>query len=236
MKQHPVVTRAQWVEERKELLAREKALTRLNDEISELRRQLPWVHVESEYLFDTVAGGRTLSQLFHGYRQLLVYHFMFGPEWEQGCPSCSLWADNFNGLAVHLAQRDIRLVLVSRAPLAHLVAYRERMGWQLEWVSSLGSTFNEDFDVSFGAAALAQGKVYYNYDLRSMGQEEAPGISVFYRDDAGEIYHTYSSYGRGLDSLNAAYQLIDRTPLGRHEEGLPWPMAWVRRHDSYDPE
>ena len=234
MKRHPVVTRAQWLQERKELLAREKALTRLNDEISELRRQLPWVHIDTDYQFDTVAGSRTLSQLFQGYRQLLVYHFMFGPEWEQGCPSCSFWADNFDGLSVHLAQRDIRFLLVSRAPLPQLLAYRERMGWQLDWVSSLGSTFNEDFDVSFSPVALAEGQVFYNYDWRTMGQEEAPGISVFYRDDDGEVYYCYSSYGRGLDCLNAAYQLIDRTPLGRHEAELPWPMAWVRRHDGYD--
>jgi len=234
MKQHPVVSRAQWLTERKELLEREKALTRLNDEISELRRALPWVRLDSVYNFDTPEGRRTLAQLFEGRPQLAVYHFMFGPDWEQGCVSCSFWADHFNGLSVHLAQRDITFVAVSRAPLQRLQAYRERLGWDFNWVSSLGSSFNEDFDVSFSPAALADSSVFYNFDWRAMTLEEAPGLSVFYQDDDGTIYHTYSCYGRGLDCFNSAYQIMDRVPLGRNEQDLPWPMAWVRRRDSYD--
>jgi len=234
MSRHPVVTREQWIEARKALLEREKSLTRLNDEIAYLRRQLPWVKVDKAYLFETHYGQKSLAELFEEANQLVVYHFMFGPEWEQGCVSCSFWADNFNGLTAHLKHRNITLIAISRAPLDKLLSYRARMGWDFNWVSSLGSTFNEDFDVSFSPAALADEKVYYNYDWRSFPVEEAPGMSVFYRDLHGDIYHTYSCYARGLDALNSAYQIMDRVPEGRNEDELPYPMSWLRRHDRYE--
>lgn len=234
MKQHPVVSQAQWLEERKALLEREKALTRLNDEISELRRQLPWVRVEQMYSFDTSEGVKSLAELFAGRHQLVVYHFMFGPDWEQGCASCSFWADHLSGLSVHLAHRDISLVVVSRAALQKLLAYQRRMGWVFDWVSSLDTTFNRDFKVTFTGQEQADGEVFYNYQMCHFPLEEAPGLSVFYRDPQGRIYHTYSCYGRGLDCLNTAYQIMDRTPLGRNEQGLVYPMAWLRRHDQYE--
>ncbi len=234
MKQHPVVSQAQWLEERKELLEREKALTRLNDEISALRRQLPWVKVEQAYSFDTEHGRQSLAELFSGRNQLVIYHFMFGPDWEQGCVSCSFWADHLDGLSVHLAHRNITLAVVSRAALQKLLAYRTRMGWDFGWVSSLGTTFNQDFGVTFSAAEQAEGAAFYNYEMCHFPLEEAPGLSVFYRDEQGQIYHTYSCYGRGLDCLNTAYQLMDRVPLGRDEQSLAYSMAWLRRHDGYE--
>ncbi len=234
MKQHPVVSQTQWLEARKELLEREKALTRLNDEISALRRQLPWVKVEQVYSFDTEHGPQSLTELFAGRNQLVVYHFMFGPDWEQGCVSCSFWADHLDGLSVHLAHRNITLVVVSRAALQKLLAYRARMGWDFGWVSSLGTTFNQDFGVTFSAAEQAEGAVFYNDEQHHSPLEEAPGLSVFYRDEQGQIYHTYSCYERGLDCLNTAYQLMDRVPLGRNEQALAYPMAWLRRHDDYE--
>jgi predicted dithiol-disulfide oxidoreductase (DUF899 family) len=231
---HPIVSSERWVSERKELLAREKELTRLHDQIARERRALPWERVEKDYVFDAPEGRRTLSDLFGGRRQLLVQHFMFGPGWEQGCPSCSFMADHSDGMNVHLAHRDITLVAISRAPLADIERFRRRMGWQFRWVSSHGSDFNHDFGVSFTPEERAGGEVYYNYGMRSFPIEEAPGVSVFYKDDAGHIFHTYSTYGRGVEVMMGAYNLMDLTPKGRDENDVPNKMEWVRHHDRYE--
>jgi predicted dithiol-disulfide oxidoreductase (DUF899 family) len=233
---HPVVSSEQWLSERKALLAREKELTHLRDQIAGERRALPWERVEKNYIFDTAQGQRTLSDLFEGRRQLLVQHFMFAPNWEQGCPSCSFMADHTDGMKVHLAHRDITLVAISRAPLAEIERFRRRMGWQFEWASSHDSDFNYDFDVSFTPEAQAKGEIYYNYATRFFKAEEMPGISVFYKDDAGEVFHTYSTYGRGVEAMIGAYTLMDLTPKGRDERDVPRKMEWVRHHDRYEPE
>lgn len=232
---HPVVSPDQWLAERRALLAREKELVRQHDQIAGERRALPWVRIDKDYTFDTPEGRRTLADLFEGRRQLLVQHFMFGPGWEQGCPSCSYMADHTDGMNVHLANRDITFVAISRAPLADIERFRRRMGWQFKWVSSHGSEFNRDFDVSFTPEERAKGEVYYNYGMRPFPSEEAPGISVFYKDDAGEIFHTYSTYGRGVEVMMGAYQLMDLTPKGRDEQNLAYTMEWVRHHDRYEP-
>jgi predicted dithiol-disulfide oxidoreductase (DUF899 family) len=233
METHRVVTREEWLGERKALLAKEKEFTRLRDELSRKRRELPWVRVDKPYLFDGPAGKRTLSDLFGGRRQLIVFHFMFGPDWEEGCPSCSFWADNLNGIVVHLNHRDVSFVAISRAPLEKLSAYRKRMGWSFDWLSSFGSDFNEDYHVFPSPEELAKGEAFYNYALTKTSSTERPGVSVFYKDPAGTIFHTYSCYARGLDMLNVAYHYLDLTPRGRDEDGLSFPMAWVRRHDAY---
>jgi predicted dithiol-disulfide oxidoreductase (DUF899 family) len=231
---HPIVSHDRWLAERKALLAREKELTRLRDEIARERRALPWVRVDKPYVFDAPEGGRMLGELFAGRRQLMVQHFMFAPEWEQGCPSCSFMADHIDGMTVHLAQRDVTLVVVSRAPLADIECFRQRMGWRFKWVSSHGNDFNRDFGVSFTPQERAQGEVYYNYGMRPFPQEEGPGISVFVNDDAGNVFHTYSTYGRGVEVMMGTYNLLDLTPKGRDEEGMPYTMAWVRHHDRYE--
>ena len=232
--EHPrVVSHAEWLEARKDLLAKEKDFSRRRDALSAERRELPWVRVEKEYVFDAPGGRETLADLFDGRSQLIVYHFMFGPGWDQGCPSCSLVSDHIDGATVHLAQRDVTLVVVSRAPLPEIAAFKQRMGWRFKWVSSYGSDFNRDHHVSFTKEELAKGKVYYNYDSSGFGSEEAPGASVFYRDAAGSIFHTYSAYARGLDLLIGAYNYLDLVPKGRDEDGLPHTMAWVRHHDRY---
>jgi predicted dithiol-disulfide oxidoreductase (DUF899 family) len=229
---HPVVSHERWVAERKKLLAREKELTRLRDQVARERRALPWVRIDKPYAFEAPAGRRTLADLFEGRRQLLVQHFMLGPGWEEGCPSCSFMADHSDGMEVHLAARDVTLVAISRAPLAEIERFRRRMGWKFKWVSSFGGDFNHDFHVSF-APPEAQGQVYYNYDMQPFECEELPGISVFYRDDAGGVFHTYSAYRRGVEAMMGTYTLLDLTPKGRDEsEG---PMAWVRHHDRYQP-
>lgn len=232
---HPVVSRDRWVAERKALLAHEKELTRLRDRIARERRALPWVRIEKDYVFDAPAGRRTLADLFEGRRQLLVQHFMFGPDWAQGCPSCSFMADHTDGMNVHLAHRDISFVAISRAPLAELERFRRRMGWQFTWVSSSGSDFNHDFHVSFTPQEQARGEVYYNYGVQPFLSEELPGLSVFFKDDAGEIFHTYSTFGRGVEVMMGAYELMDLTPKGRDEEDVPYKMNWVRHHDRYEP-
>ena len=232
---HPIASRDRWVQERQALLAREKELTRLYDEIARERRALPWVRIDKAYGFDTPEGRRTLADLFAGRRQLLVQHFMFAPGWEQGCPSCSFMADHTDGMNVHLAQRDITLVAISRAPLADIERFRRRMGWRFHWVSSHGSDFNHDFGVSFTPDELARGEVDYNYGMRPFPAEEAPGLSVFCKDDAGEIHHTYSTYGRGVEVMMGAYRLMDLTPRGRGERDVPHKMEWVRHHDRYEP-
>jgi predicted dithiol-disulfide oxidoreductase (DUF899 family) len=233
---HPVVSSERWLSERKTLLAREKELTRLHDQIARERRALPWERVEKDYVFNTSEGRRTLSELFDGRRQLLVQHFMFGPGWEQGCPSCSFMADHTDGMSVHLAHRDITLVAISRAPLADIERFRQRMGWQFKWVSSHDSDFNHDFGVSFTPEEQAKGEVYYNYGMQSFPSEEAPGISVFYKDAAGQVFHTYSTYGRGVEVMIGAYKLMDLTPKGRDENDVPHKMGWVRHHDRYTSE
>ncbi|MGH7908760.1 MAG: DUF899 domain-containing protein [Thermodesulfobacteriota bacterium] len=225
-----VVSRAEWLGARKELLSKEKELTRLRDQLAAERRALPWVKIEKEYTFDAPEGQRTLAELFEGRRQLLVQHFMFGPGWEQGCPSCSFMADHTDGMNVHLAHRDVTLVAVSRAPLAEIERFRRRMGWQFKWVSSFGSDFNHDFHVSFTPEEQAKGQVYYNYGMQPFECEELPGISVFYKDDAGNVFHTYSTYRRGVEVMMGTYNLLDLTPKGRDERDA---MEWVRHHDRY---
>ena len=228
---HSVVSRDQWLAERKALLAREKELTHFRDEVARERRALPWVRIEKDYAFDAPEGRHTLPELFEGRRQLLVQHFMFGPGWEQGCPSCSFMADHTDGMNVHLAHRDVTFVAVSRAPLAEIERFRSRMGWKFKWVSSQGSDFNHDFQVSF-TPEEAKGQVYYNYAMQPFECEELPGISVFYKDDAGEVFHTYSAYRRGVEVMMGTYSLLDLAPKGRDE--VDGPMAWVRHHDRYE--
>lgn len=230
-----IASDAQWTEARLRLLAREKELTQLHDQVAGERRALPWRRVTKDYVFDTPDGRRTLSQLFAGRRQLMVQHFMFGPGWEQGCPSCSYMADHTDGMNVHLAHRDITFVAVSRAPLADIRRFKERMGWKFDWVSSHGSDFNFDFHVSFTQDELATGEVAYNYRKGFFPAEEAPGISVFCRDDSGAVFHTYSTFGRGVEVMMGAYQLMDLTPQGRNERDVFYKMEWVRHHDRYEP-
>ena len=228
-----VVTPAEWVAARKELLKKEKEFSRLRDELSAKRRELPWEKVEKKYVFDGPKGKETLADLFGERSQLIVYHFMLGPGWAEGCPSCSFLADHFEPSVVHLAARDVRFVAVSRAPLAEIEAFQKRMGWNFHWVSSNGTDFNFDYQVSGTKEEIAQGEVYYNYAKTNFPSEERPGTSVFYKDAAGNIFHTYSSYARGLDSFIGAYNWLDIAPKGRAEEGLKHGMAWVRHHDKY---
>ena len=232
MTQHQVATREEWRVAREALLEREKELTRRSDELARERLELPWVRIDKEYAFETDEGTRTLAELFEGRSQLLVYHFMFGPEWDEGCPSCSISADGFDGQMIHLNQRDVTLICVSRAPLEKLDAYKRRMGWRFEWVSSLGSDFNHDFGVSFTDEQRAAGVEYNFAPIGDPGIDELPGMSAFVLED-GVVYHTYSSFARGGDVLMGFYQLLDRAPKGRNEGGLSFPMAWVRRKDEY---
>ena len=233
METRKIVSQAEWIEARKAHLRKEKEFTRLRDQLSTERRQLPWVKVEKNYLFDGPNGKESLAELFAGSSQLVVYHFMFGPEWQQGCPSCSFWADNFNGIPIHLKHRDIQLVAISRAPLAKLEAYKKRLGWQFKWVSSGGNDFNQDFRVSFTPNEMEAGGFEYNFTNAGFPSEEAPGISVFHKDEQGDVFRTYSCYSRGLDMLNGAYHYMDLVPKGRDEEGLRHSMSWLRRRDQY---
>jgi predicted dithiol-disulfide oxidoreductase (DUF899 family) len=230
---HAVVSQDEWLAARKALLAKEKQFSKARDQLSAARRALPWVKIEKSYVFDGPAGKETLADLFGAKSQLLVYHFMLGPGWVQGCPSCSFLADHFDGAVAHLAQRDVTLVVVSRAPLVEIDAYKKRMGWRFKWVSSYGTDFNRDYHVSFSKDEVA-GEVDYNYAMGKFPSEEAPGISAFIKDEAGSVFHTYSSYARGLDILLGTYNFLDMAPKGRDEDGLPWTMAWVRRHDEYE--
>jgi predicted dithiol-disulfide oxidoreductase (DUF899 family) len=214
-------------------LSKEKEFTRLRDELSRQRRNLPWVKVEKPYVFDGPDGKETLTDLFDERSQLIVDHFMFAPGWEEGCPSCSFQADHFDGMIVHLNARDASLVAVSRAPLKEVQAFKKRMGWRFTWVSSYGNDFKRDYHVSFTKDDMAKGQVYYNYDMREFPSQEAPGTSVFYKDGTGDIFHTYSCYARGGDMLIGAYHYLDLVPKGRDEAELPWTMAWVRHHDRY---
>ena len=234
MTPHRVVSREEWIAARRQHLAREKEFTRLRDELSRERRELPWHKVDKPYAFDGPGGHESLADLFAGRSQLIVQHFMFDPSWEEGCKSCSFWVDNFDGIVVHLTPRATSLVLVSRAPLATLEAYRRRMGWRVKWVSSLNTDFNRDYHVTFTAEELQTHQAYYNYANGGFPVAEAPGISVFARDADGAIYHTYSCYARGLDMLNGAYHLMDLLPKGRDEAGLAHSMEWLRHHDRYE--
>lgn len=230
---HDVVSPEQWLEARKALLQKEKQFTRLRDELAAERRQLPWVKVEKTYEFDGEDGKELLSDLFGRQSQLMIYHFMFDPDWSQGCKSCSFLADHYTRLPVHLAHRDVSFVTVSRAPLDKLLAFRDRMGWSHKWVSSFGSDFNHDFCVSFTKEQRESGEPVYNYDTMPFPISEGPGLSVFYKNQNDEIFHTYSTYARGLDILIGAYNMLDMTPKGRDEAGMT-NMAWLRHHDRYD--
>jgi len=235
MEPHKVVSHDQWIAARKAYLAEEKAFSKVRDELARKRRELPWEKVEKNYVFDTPSGKQSLADLFGDNRQLIIYHFMLGPGWEAGCPSCSLIADHFDGAIIHLAQRDIAFAVASRAPLPEIEKLKARMGWKFTWVSSLGSDFNHDYQVSVSPQEKAAGKVLYNYEIiEKFPSEERPGASVFFKNPAGEVFHTYSTYGRGLDILIGAYNLIDLVPKGRDESGLAFSMAWVRHHDRYE--
>ncbi len=222
VREHEVVSPKEWIASRKELLRKEKEFTRLRDELSQARRELPWEKVEKEYVFDSLQGKVTLADLFGGRSQLIVYHFMFGPGWEQGCPSCSYLADHFGGSLVHLANRDVTLAVISRAPIDQIEGFKKRMGWEFRWVSSFGGDFNRDYHVSLTKEEMTSGKVNYNYDMAEFPSEEGPGASVFYKNEAGEIFHTYSTYARGLDILVGAYNFLDMVPKGRDEDSSRW--------------
>jgi predicted dithiol-disulfide oxidoreductase (DUF899 family) len=232
--QHPkVVSHEDWLAARKEFLSKEKEFTRLRDELSRQRRELPWEKVEKNYVFDGPNGKKSLADLFDGRSQLIVYHFMLGPGWKEGCPSCSYLADHFDGSTIHLANRDVTLAVISHAPIAEIEAFKKRMGWRFQWVSSFDNDFNYDYHVSFTKDEMAGGEIEYNYETQAPFSEEGPGLSVFYKDKNGDIYHTYSAYARGLDILVGTYNFLDHAPKGRDEDGLAFTMAWVRHHDKY---
>jgi predicted dithiol-disulfide oxidoreductase (DUF899 family) len=244
MTTHQVVSKDEWLEARKRLLAKEKEFTRMREQLSAERRALPWLRIDKDYTFDGLDGRETLAQLFGDRSQLVVYHFMFAPEWEVGCKSCSFWADNFNGITAHLRQRDVAFAAISRAPLAKLQGFARRLGWTFKWVSSNGTDFNYDFEVSFKPEALARGDANYNFaklsSLRRGGSvlniapSDMPGISVFAKDESGAVFRTYSTFGRGIDMMNTAYHYLDLVPKGRDEAGLPHTMTWVKLRDLYD--
>ena len=236
MQPHKIVSREEWIAARKAHMAREKELTQAREALSEERRNLPWVKVDKTYVFDGPNGKVTLADLFQGRPQLVVQHVMFAPDWDVACKSCSFWADGFDRMAPHLAARDTTMVAISRAPKEKLAAFKQRMGWTFDWLSSGNGDFNYDYAVSFTPEEIKSGEKLYNFGTSGFGIEDAPGISVFYRDDLGHIFHTYSCFARGLDMMNAAYQYLDLTPLGRHEEGLPYPMDWLRLRDQYKTE
>ena len=229
-----VVSPGQWLTARRELLKKEKEFTRIGDELAARRRALPWVKLEKSYVFESPQGRVSLADLFEGRRQLVIQHFMLGSGWDEGCKSCSFMMDHFNAAAVHLPARDVAFAAVSHAPLAEILPFKERMGWNVNWVSSHGTDFNFDFHVSFTAAEIASGSVYYNYGRRPFPHEEAPGVSVFARDTAGAIYHTYSTFGRGVEFIMGTYSILDLVPKGRDEANLDYGMEWVRHHDRYD--
>ena len=228
---HPVVPHDEWIAARTKFLEKEKAFSKQRDEIARQRLELPWEEVTKPYVFTGPAGKRTLPELFDGRSQLIIQHFMFAPEWEAGCPHCSFWADGYGPMIIHLNQHDVTLVAVSRAPLAKIEAYRKRMGWSFPWYSSEGGDFNFDFQASFRPEDLAKGEVVFNYKLQPMKISEREGASVFYKDGGGKVFHTYSTYARGIDQMNAAYGYLDIAPKGRNENGRN--QFWIRRHDEY---
>jgi predicted dithiol-disulfide oxidoreductase (DUF899 family) len=235
MQPHKIVSHDEWIAARKAYLVEEKTFSRARDALANKRRELPWERVEKSYVFEGPNGKETLADLFGDKSQLMVYHFMLGPGWEAGCPSCSYIADHFDGSIVHLAQRDAAFVVVSRAPLPEIERFKARMGWHFKWVSAFGSDFNQDYQVSATPEEKAGGRVLYNYEyIDNFPSDERPGASVFYRDESGGIFHTYSTYGRGLDILIGAYNWLDLAPKGRDETGLAHSMAWVRHHDRYE--
>lgn len=234
LKDHSVVSHQEWLTARTAHLAREREFTRLRDELSRQRRELPWEKVEKQYTFEGPNGTETLAGLFENRSQLIVYHFMFAPSSEAGCPHCSFWADNFNDVIVHMNHRDVTMVAISRAPLAKLAAFKKRMGWSFKWLSSGGTSFNYDYNVSFTPEDLKRGTDFYNYRNGNAGHEDREGVSVFYKDDSDTIFHTYSAYARGIDLLNTAYNYLDLLPKGRDEDQLQFTQAWVRHHDSYE--
>jgi predicted dithiol-disulfide oxidoreductase (DUF899 family) len=231
---HQIVSKNEWIEARKVLLKKEKQFTALRDQLSQQRRDLPWVAVDKEYVFDGPNGKQTLSELFDGRSQLIVYHFMYDPNWDAGCPSCSFWADNFNNIIVHLNQRDVTMIAISKAPYNKIAAYKKRLGWEFKWVSSFDTDFNFDYFVSFTPEELAKKEASYNFISQDPRISEREGVSVFYKDSSGKIFHTYSAYERGIDILNNTYNYLDLVPKGRDEDGYDFPMAWVRRHDEYN--
>jgi predicted dithiol-disulfide oxidoreductase (DUF899 family) len=233
VKDHKVVSREQWLTARQELLKKEKEATRLSDQLSAERRKMPWVKITKNYLFDASGGKVTLADLFAGRQQLFVQHFMFGPDWQEGCPSCSFMADHIDATLPHLAARNVTAVAISRAPLAKIEAFKKRMGWRFKWASSYGTDFNADFHVSFTTEELAQGKVNYNYTMQELDHGEWPGLSFFYKDADGGVFHTYSTYGRGVELVMGAYKILDLAPKGRDEDHLDFSMEWVRHHDRY---
>jgi predicted dithiol-disulfide oxidoreductase (DUF899 family) len=228
---HPVVSHEDWVAARTAFLAKEKEFTRQRDELSRQRRELPWERVEKEYVFDGPNGKVSLADAFDGRSQLIVYHFMFPPEWEAGCPHCSFWADNFNEIIVHLNQRDATMVAISRAPREKLDAFEKRMGWSFTWLSSGSNDFNYDFDASFTPEQSKE--PVFNYGTMAPGGTDREGMSVFYKNERGEIFHTYSAYARGIDMFNTAYHYLDVCPKGRDEDKLSFVQAWVKHHDRY---
>ena len=231
LENHKVVSQREWIEARRELLKKEKEFTQLRDQLSQSRRDLPWERVERSYVFEGPKGKESLSDLFDERSQLVVYHFMFAPDWDAGCPHCSHWADNFDRVIVHLNQRDVTMIAVSRAPYNKLVVYEKRMGWSFKWVSSFESDFNFDYQASFTPSQLAEKRVFYNFVEQDPGISEREGMSVFYKDRKGDIFHTYSTYARGIDMMNVDYQYLDFVPKGRDENGKG--PFWVRRHDEY---
>lgn len=230
---HRIVSKDEWLAARSALLKKEKEFTVLRDKLGQQQRDMPWVSVDKEYLFVGPNGKQTLSDLFDGRTQLIVYHFMYDPNWDAGCPSCSFWADNFNGIVVHLNQRDVTMIAVSRAPYSKIEEYKKRMGWNFKWVSSYDNDFNFDYHVSFTPKELSEKKAFYNYNLQDTHSPEREGVSVFYKDTADHVFHTYSAYARGIDVLNVAYHYLDLVPKGRDEDGHEFTQFWVRRHDEY---
>jgi predicted dithiol-disulfide oxidoreductase (DUF899 family) len=230
---HRIVSKDEWLAARSALLKKEKEFTLLRDKLGQQQRDMPWVLVDKEYLFDGPNGKQTLSDLFDGRSQLIVYHFMYDPNWDAGCPSCSFWADNFDGIVVHLNRRDVTMIAVSKAPYTKIGEYKKRMGWNFKWVSSYDNDFNFDYHVSFTPEELSEKKAFYNYNLQDTHSPEREGVSVFYKDTAGHVFHTYSAYARGIDVLNVAYHYLDLVPKGRDEDGHEFPQFWVRRHDEY---
>jgi predicted dithiol-disulfide oxidoreductase (DUF899 family) len=233
MKNNRIVSQQEWLEARTQFLKKEKEFIRLRDELSAERRQLPWLKVDKSYVFDGPKGRQTLADLFDGRSQLMTYHFMFGPDWKEGCASCSFLSDHIDGAQVHLQHRDVKLMAVSHAPFAQIAPFKKRMGWQFDWVSSFDSDFNYDYQASHTPEAISTNTAYYNYASLEFPMSETHGISVFYKDDSGQIFHTYSSYARGCDMLVGAYNYLDLAPKGRDENALEFPMAWVRHHDRY---